>query len=89
MSSIPDFKASVAKLARSLVSKECKDACKKLKDADKRLSRDTIEKYSIEEKYEEVVKECPLLMSVLFAASCSKSSVDIKVKNYAWVYTMH
>ena len=79
MSSIPDFKRSLAKLLPNLIGRESKAACKKLKDADVKLSRDILDNFSVDQKYEELTEECPLLMSVLFSASCSKKSRNIKV----------
>ena len=81
MSTLPNFNKSLAKFLHKKISNESFKTCRTLGEKGVEITRDFLENYSVDEKYEKLLHESPLLMSVLHAACCRQKFKEIKVPN--------
>ena len=82
LSKFPRFDQDFPKFVHKIVSKESKETCKRLEEKEEEINREFIENYSVDEKYNTVMKESPVLVSVLHAASTTQKYRELQVVLY-------
>ena len=78
LSTLPNFTNVLLRFLHKLVGKECLQTARKLADDEDVLSRALLKTYDVNEKYNILLKESPVLMTVLHGASCKQKRKNIK-----------
>ena len=79
MSKLPNFKRDFPKFVHKMIANECKETCKKLAENEEEITREFVEKFSPDEKYQKLIDESPILMSALHGACCGSKFRDLQV----------
>ena len=75
MSTLPEFHKSLLKFLHKTMVKESLKAARSISQRSEALSRDSLKTFSITKEYEILVRESPILMTVLYGAA-SKQKID-------------
>ena len=81
MSTLPSFPRAFKCFVGKYVGKEVYAACKSLKDTDKKITRESLKSFNVGEKYKLLLEKAPILMTVIFSASCRQKLDSSEVRS--------